>query len=192
VTAFTEAIKRIDTINVTDPRLLVVDGEEQPRALAQGLSASAWVVRLRPDADEPLVLAARAHHLKRWTVPRDSYPDGRAGYLRWRKSLYGVHADELAAIMRECGYDDASVERGRTIVAKRGLGHDPDVQVFEDAVCLAFLATEYDELADRLDDEKMVDVVRKTLKKMSAEAIALAAEVPLSETGQRQLAAALS
>ena len=57
---------------------------------------------------------------------------------------------------------------------KRNLTRDPDVQVLEDALCLVFVETQFAELAAKLDPAKMVDVVRKTLKKMSAEGRAMA------------------
>ena len=57
--------------------------------------------------------------------------------------------------------------RASAIVAKLGLGSDPEVQVFEDAVCLTFVETQFDTTADRLDANLMVDVVAKTLAKMS-------------------------
>ena len=73
---FQAAIARIDAANSADPR-----GYELP--YAQRLSA--WVDRLSPNASEPLRLAARAQHLCRWLIPRDSYPAGRIAYLKWRE-----------------------------------------------------------------------------------------------------------
>jgi hypothetical protein len=66
------------------------------------------------------------------------------------------------------------------IVRKRGLGKDAEVQVFEDALCLVFVETQLHDLAARVEQEKMVDVVRKTLVKMSPRAIDLALELDLA------------
>src|SRR5690606_23738600 len=98
-----------------------------------------WVARLSPDASEALHLAARAHHIRRWEVPRNTYPEGRQGYLQWRSDLHGVHAGHAAAILREHGYDEAMIDRVGAIISKRGLRRDPEVQVFEDALSLVFL-----------------------------------------------------
>jgi Domain of unknown function (DUF4202) len=132
--------------------------------------ATAWVRRLRPDAGEALLLAARAHHLRRWAVPRADYPDGRAGYLRWKRDLQARHAADVARILDAVGYDAGTIERVAAIVRKRGLGRDPDVQALEDALCLVFIETQFSDLAARLEPDKMVDVVRKTLAKMSDDA----------------------
>src|SRR4029453_4571429 len=130
------------------------DGE--PLALAQGRLAEGWVIRLDPGASSALRLAARAHHLRRWVVPRASYPQGRAGYLRWRRDQKQRHATELREILQDAGVEPPVVDRATAIVAKIGLGRDPEVQVFEDAVCLTFLETQLDETADRLDPDLMV------------------------------------
>ena len=143
-----------------------------------------WVRRLDPDATDLQLIAARAHHLRRWSVPRSSYPDGRSGYLRWRTALCKQHGEEVAAILAEVGYDEAEIDRVRSIVRKDGLARDPQVQTHEDALCLVFLTTQFDELSERLGDEHIVEVVRKTLTKMSEEGIGRAVELPLSERGR--------
>jgi hypothetical protein len=163
VTAHQSAIEAIDHANADDPNTW----NDEPLALAQGRIAHGWVVRLDPAASDALQLAARAHHLRRWVVPRASYPEGRPGYLRWRRDQKQRHAAELSEILSAAGVEPATVERAAAIVAKVGLGSDPEVQVFEDAVCLTFVETQFDTTADRLDADLMVDVVAKTLAKMS-------------------------
>jgi hypothetical protein len=187
VEATVRAIEMIDLANDDDPR----DWRGEPLALAQGRLAHDWVLRLDPDASDALRLAVRAHHLRRWVVPRDSYPDGRPGYLRWRRDQKQRHADELRSLLEECGVDEPTVSRATTIVAKVGLGSDPEVQVFEDAVCLTFLETQLDSTADRLDEERMVTVIAKTLAKMSDAGRSAAMTIVLDERGAALVARAL-
>src|SRR5437763_15523522 len=138
---FDRAMAAIDDANGADPTTLVVDGQARPKALTEGELVSAWVEKLCPDAGEALLLAARAHHLRRWTTPRSTYPEGRAGYLRWRRDLYDFHATEVGAILATEGYDAAFIARVQDLVRKRNLraGTDADMQTLEDAICLAFL-----------------------------------------------------
>jgi hypothetical protein len=175
---FDRAVAAIDAANADDPH-----GKE----LRHAELATAWVRRLRPDAGEALLLATRAHHLRRWAIPRDSYPDGRNGYLRWRKALQKNHASDVGRILGSEGYDAGTVSRVQDIVQKRRLASDPEVQVFEDALCLVFLEDQLDALGARLDAEKSVEVLRKTLDKMSDEAIGLALELDLSAGGRALL-----
>lgn len=169
-----ESRAAIDAANAADPRSH--DGE--PLALVQGRRAEEWVVRLDPEASDALRLAARAHHLRRWALPRSDYPEGRAGYLRWRRAQRERHARDLAAILDEACVDGSVAARATRIVAKRGLGSDPEVQTFEDAASLTFLETELRSVLDRLDDDtKAADIVAKTMAKMSAAGRERAAEV---------------
>jgi len=180
VERFDRAIAAIDAANADDPNTIVVRGEGRPKELAHAELVSEWVVSLQPDASEALRLAARAHHLRRWTVPRTSYPAGRAGYLRWRRDLHEQHAREVGEILQGVGYDDATIARVQDLVRKRGLGKDPEVQTLEDALCLVFLETQFHDLAARLDRDKLDGVVDKTLKKMSPAAIARVADLDLT------------
>jgi Domain of unknown function (DUF4202) len=177
----------IDAANAADPN----EHDGEPLALLQGRLAEGWVVRLDPEASAALRLAARAHHLRRWVVPRASYPDGRAGYLRWRRDQKQRHAAELRELLEGASVDPAVVERAAAIVAKVGLGRDPEVQVFEDAVCLTFLETQLGETADRLDVDHMTSVIAKTLTKMSEPGKAAALTIELDQRGRDLLARAV-
>jgi hypothetical protein len=161
------ALDAIDAANAGDPHTIMIDGVSRPKELAHAELMTRWVRTLDPDCSDEQLLAARAHHLRRWTIPRDSYPDGRAGYLRWRTALKRQHADDVGEILRGAGYDDDLVARVQAIVSKQGLGRDPAVQVHEDALCLVFLETQLDELAGKLGEDKTIDVLQKTAKKMS-------------------------
>ncbi len=184
------AVAAIDAANAQDPNSIDVRGAVQPLALAHGRLAVGWVQRLRPDAPETVLVAARAHHLRRWEVPRASYPDERPGYLRWRRDQKTRHAADVAAILGPSGYDDAEIARVQALIKRDGLGSDPDTQLVEDAACLVFVETQLVSTAATLEPERMVTVLQKTAQKMSAEAVALIGEVPLTDDGRAILAAA--
>jgi hypothetical protein len=187
---YATALAGIDAANAEDPNEVEVAGERGPKELVHALLMTAWVERLDPQADELQLLAARAHHLRRWVVPREEYPDGRAGYLRWRAAQKKRHAAEVGGILEAAGYGPDEVARVGQIIRKEGLGRDPQVQTHEDAVCLVFMQTGFEELTERLGTEKMVDVVAKTLRKMSPAGIAAAAAQPMSAELQTVVARA--
>lgn len=172
-----QAIAAIDAANADDPNTLVWAGRERPKELLHAELMTRWVHRLDEDATEAQLLAARAHHLRRWVLPRGGYPEGRAGYLRWRKDLNRRHVTETSAILAGLGYDPSEIERVQQLIAKTGRVSDPQVQTHVDALCLVFLQTQFAPLAERLGDDKTVDVVARTLAKMSprgrSEALAL-------------------
>jgi hypothetical protein len=170
---FDQAVAAFERDNAGDPVSLNIGGTERPRELVQAERLAEWVERLRPDASEALRLAARCQHIRRWEVPRSTYPDGRIGYLEWRKALSRFHADRASEILRGAGYDDATIDRVRAINQKRGIKQDPDVQSIEDALCLVFLEHELQDFAAKHPPEKVADILRTSWQKMS-------------EQGQRQ------
>lgn len=189
---FDRAIAAIDAANADDPHSIEVRGTSRPKELAHADLMTEWVHCLDPAATDAQLLAARAHHLRRWSVSRSAYPEGRAGYLRWRTALRRQHAAEVGVLLEAVGYDAETIERVQAIVNKQGLSRDPAIQTHEDALCLVFLETQLADLVDSLGDDKIVAVIRKTAAKMSPTALALAADLPLSDRDRALLGRALA
>lgn len=171
------AYAAIDEENGRDPRRAPDVG--LPAELVYGQRMTAWLERLEPHASEVLRVAVRAQHLGRYAVPREQYPEGRAGYRRWRGDLARRHAEGAAAIAAAAGFAAAEVGRVRDLVLKKGVKVDPEAQLLEDAACLVFLEHHFAELAGRTERGKMIDIVQKTWRKMSPRAHAEALALPL-------------
>ena len=186
------AIAAIDAANAEDPNTVVVNGVARPKEVVHAERMTHWVGVLAPDASDAQLLAARGHHLRRWVSPRDTYPAGRAGYHRWRADQRERQALEVGALLAEIGYDDDTIERVRTIVAKQGLGRDPDVQTHEDALCLVFLEQQLDPVAVQLGDDHTIQVLRRTARKMSPAGLAATSAISFSDEGAALLGAALA
>lgn len=177
---FQAAVAAFDAANAGDPNQRTVAGALRPRELVDAERLSEWIDRVMPEAPEALRLAARCQHLGRWHIPRSDYPQGRAGYLRWRTALSRFHADEAERILRRVGYDDATIAEVRRINVKQGLRSDPLVQAMEDALCLSFLEHELEEFAGKHDSDKVISILQKTWKKMSPHARELAGGLALA------------
>lgn len=161
----------IDAVNASDP----VEG----RALVYGQRMSQRLAAFAPQASEALQIAARAQHIERWVVPRDSYPMDRIGYLKWRKDLQHHHAKRTGELMAAAGYDEGEIARVGALLRKEGLKSNADTQTLEDVICLVFLEHEAPEFIARHDDAKVGDILAKTAKKMSARGLAEIATLPL-------------
>ena len=158
---FEAAIAAMDAANRADPK-----GKE----LEYARRMTDWLEKLAPDAPETVRLAARAQHLRRWEIPRSSFPEGRIGYLSWRTTLYQFHAEQAGTILRQVGYEEPTVAAVQGLLKKQKLKIDPDAQLLEDVVCLVFLQYEFADFLEQHahEEEKVIDIVRKTWKKMSA------------------------
>jgi len=189
---FERAIAAIDAANAEDPNRLTFAGESLPKELVHAELVTRWIEKLVDDPDEALRLAARAHHLKRWERPRSGHPEGRAGYHRWRRDLQQYHADEAAKILAAAGYEAPLIERVGDLIHKRGLASDPDAQALEDALCLVFVETQLADFSSKHPEAKVVDILVKSLRKMSPAGHAAAREISLSEKAAALLERAVS
>lgn len=177
---FSDAVERIDAANGADPESEEVDGRLVPKALLYGRRMSACLEDLAPDASEALRLAVRCQHIQRWKIPRSEFPVGRLGYRQWRTELAWYHAQTAGSILRDVGYDDGLVERVQSLVRKERYKADPEAQTLEDVACLVFLRYYLPAFAEKQTEEKLVDILAKTWKKMSDAGRAAARGVELS------------
>ena len=164
------AVARLDAANAADP---------QGRELPYAEQLTAWVHRLALTPSTALQLAARAQHLNRWMIPRESYPPDRLGYLKWRADLKQFHAQQAAEILVAVGYDEATVAQVQDLIRKRNFPHDPASRILEDALCLVFLETQLAPTTAKTGADKMVQILQRTWKKMTPRAQALALALPL-------------
>ncbi len=191
-TRFETAIARFDAANAEDPNTEAVDGVARPKELLYAQRMTTWLDKLAPDASEVLRLAARAQHIRRWAISRRDYPMTRTGYLKWRTTLYRFHADTAGDILREVGYDGATVAAVQSLLRKERLKRNPDMQCLEDVICLVFLESYFADFAPQHDAQKVLDVVRKTWKKMSPRGQAAARDLTLPPAAHALLDKALT
>ncbi len=186
-----QTLRRFDEYNAADPNLFTWEGQTCPQELFLAHKLHEWVMALAPDASEALVLASRCQHIGRWEITRDSYPEGRIGYLTWRKALARHHAQIADRIMQETGYPQDVRDRVTAILMKQGIKQDPDVQVMENALCLVFLQYQYEAFHPAHPD-KIVEILRKSLLKMDGAGHQQALTLPYSPTGMAYLKQALA
>src|SRR5215510_10607272 len=158
-------IAAIDAANAADPNSIEVEGQRQPAELVYGRRMSTTLAQMAPAPSEPLRIAARGQHIERWRSPRKSYPDGRAGYLKWRKDLKEVHAQRLSEIMAAAGYEAGEIARVSALVRKDKL--EPEAQLLEDVVCVVFLEHYLAAFIAKTEASKIPGILAKTWRKMS-------------------------
>lgn len=165
--AYARARQLIDAAHAADPAR-AADG--RAAELVYGERVEAWVARLIPDAPPLLRLAARCQHLERWLTPRATFPEGKVGYLNWRRSLYVKQAERARALLLEAGVSATEAAEVATWVSKTGLKTNPGTQALEDAAVLVFLENEITAFAAQHADyprEKFVEILQKTWRKLS-------------------------
>ena len=185
-TAFNRAVALIDAANDEDPNQVEVDGKHWPKERLYSERMSDMLERFAPDADEVAKLAIRAQHIQRWKSPREAYPEGRQGYLQWRTGLYKFHAETTGELLQKAGYEDDFIQRVKKAVGKKAIKVNRDTQLLEDVTDLVFIEHYMLEFAGKhpeYSEEKWLDIIRKTWKKMSesAQQFALSGNIRLPE-----------
>ena len=186
-----EAISRIDAANAEDPNQQIYQGTKFPKELAHARRRSEWLDLLAPDADDLIRIAARAMHIRRWTIPRSSYAMGRSGYHEWRGALARFHADTVAEMLKEIGFSGTEIDTVSRLIREKGPGSDTDRQVIEDIACLAFFELDLVAFAASQKSEKLADILRRTWRKMSPKAQAIARSDSIPRDAQQLIEAAL-
>lgn len=186
-----QTLRLFDQYNGADPNLFTWEGQTCPQELFLAEKLHDWVLKLAPDASEPLLLASKCQHIGRWEIARNSYPEGRIGYLSWRKALMRHHAGIAEDIIKGAGYPDSVADRVTAILMKQGIKQDADVQVMENALCLVFLQYQYEAFHPAHGD-KIVEILRKSLLKMDSAGHERALSLPYTPAGLEHLKQALA
>lgn len=175
-----KAFITFDAYNANDPNQETFKGESHPKELLYAQRMTERLSAFSPNAPEHVQLAARSQHIGRWEIPRNAYPMDRKGYLQWRNAEKFHHADIADRILQSCRYDEAMIEKVKFLLLKKELHTNADTQLLEDVVCLVFIEHYLEEFTAKHEDDKVVDILRKTLKKMSPQAIDEAVRIPVS------------
>ena len=189
---FEQARKRIYAAHHEDPNKVTLNGTELPYETHYSQKMESYLTKRKADASDVLKLAICGQHFRRWEVPRDSYPMTKIGYHTWRTHLKKRQAEGVGQILDECGYALPDTERCMAMIKKEGLKPgEEDVQVLEDVACLVFLDDQFDEFKDKHDEEKVVNILKKTWVKMSKEGQDLALQIPMTDDCKALVAKAL-
>ncbi len=189
--ALEATLAAIDVANAEDPRK--VDGRAFESLYAERMSAR--LAAIYPDASDLLKIAARAQHLRRWEIPRGDYPEGRRGYNDWRRACRVHHATLVGEIMRANGYDETVIAHVGALIRKEQLKKDPESQALENVAAVVFLEYYFEDFLAKYegyDDEKIVDILGKTLCKMSPRGHEAALALPLPQRARDLVAAAVA
>ena len=107
----------------------------------------------------------------------------RPGYLKWRTELKKFHAQKASEILASVGYDKDVQEKVSFLLQKKQLKRNEDTQTIEDVICLVFLQFYFDPFIEKHSEEKIVDIIQKTWKKMSEKGHDAALQLTYSDLG---------
>ncbi len=176
-----QAFERFDAANGEDPNTEMYLGNSYPKEVLYAIRMTEKLNDFAPGASEALRLTARCQHICRWEIPRESYDMNRTGYLKWRQDLKKFHARKAAEILGEVGYSKEIIEKVGFLLQKKGLKKNEETQTLEDVICLVFLEYYFEPFAAEHAEDKIIDILQKTWRKMSGKGHQAAMGLPLSK-----------
>lgn len=187
-----QAFDLFDKANEQDPNKETYQGKTYAKEVLYAMRMTKKLNSFAPNASETLKLTARCQHICRWEIPRDSYEMNRTGYLKWRQDLKKYHAKKASEILTAVGYDQNIIERVAFLLEKKQLKKNEETQTLEDVICLVFLEYYFEPFAKKYSEEKLIDILQKTWRKMSKEGQDAALKLPLSKSSLELVGKALS
>ena len=175
------AFQQFDEANKQDPNTEVFEGTTYPKEVLYGIRMTERLNAFDPNASEALRLTARCQHICRWEIPRESYEMNREGYLRWRQELKKFHATKATSILEDIGYDKETIDNVKFLLQKKQLKKNEETQTLEDVICLVFLEFYFEPFAHKHPEDKTIDILQKTWRKMSTKGQEAALKLPLSK-----------
>jgi hypothetical protein len=167
----------IDEVNATDPR-------DDPQELVYGKRMTETLEKYDPSASDVVKIACRGQHIARWLIRRSEFPEGKHGYLRWRKQLYAMHAKMMRELLEnDGGFSKQEIDKVCCLVGKEwDLKNDLEAAAVEDVAALLFLEHSFPPFTDKINErDKMVCIVEKTWQKMSPKAHQIALSMSMEK-----------
>ena len=187
-----QAFELFDAANAKDPNTEIFEGKTYPKEVLYAERMTNTLNSFAPKASEALQLTARSQHICRWEIGRDLYPMNREGYLRWRQELKKFHAKKASEILKKVGYSEEAITKVAFLLEKKQLKKNEDTQTLEDVVCLVFLTYYFEPFAAKHPEDKTIDILQKTWRKMSEKGQQAALQLPLSQSSLALVSKAIS
>lgn len=186
------AFRRFDAANQQDPNTEEFEGKTYPKEVLYAIRMTEKVNDFAPDASEALQLTARCQHIRRWEIPRESYEMNRVGYLKWRQDLKKFHAEIATSILQDVGYAEETISEVAFLLEKKQLKKNEDTQTLEDVICLVFLEHYFEAFSKEHPEDKIINILQKTWRKMSEKGQEAALKLPISKSAQELVSKAVN
>jgi hypothetical protein len=186
---YTKAVSAINALHETDINLAIFNGSEMPSELVYSQRMLETLSGFSSNAGFALQLAVQCEHIERWKIARNLFPMDKPGYFQWRRAVMEFQLSRTVETLKTVGIDDADSAEVIDILSKKGKEKNVNAQIVEDVACIVFVQWYLEAFAAKHDFEKVVDIVRKTVKKMSNEGLNAVQAKPLSDYVHKVLAA---
>lgn len=97
-----------------------------------------WVLKLKPDADIALQLAALGHDIDRSIEDRRKRREDFAIYDEYKKEHALLSAKIMCEILQKHGFDEATIAKVKKLIENHEVGGEGDVEVLKEADSITY------------------------------------------------------
>lgn len=183
-TQYHKAKEKINQEHSLDLTFNTEGGIEYPAELLYSNRMLSILELVLPESSNVMKIAALCQHLKRWQIPRDNFPYDRRGYHEWRRVVMDYQLEQTRLVLSDVGIEKDDITQITTILKEQGNKLNRDSQIIMDTACLVFLKWYMEPFSAKHQHEKVFDILKKTMRKMSSNGIKLIAKLDLSTSSQ--------
>ena len=177
---YNDALKLIDKAHNEDPAYVTIDGNKVSDEFLYSERMLNQLLAYYPDSNPFIKLSAKCHHLKRWEVDRKLYPMDKQGYFNWRRVVAKHQLNIAKEILTKAEFSEEEIDKVISCLKKENIKRIPEAQIIEDVACMVFIQFYLEEFAKPHQDDKVIDILYKTMLKMSDPGIETCKKLPLS------------
>jgi hypothetical protein len=184
---YQKATIEIEKIHSSDPIQETLNGKQYPAEVLYCKRILNILDLVDPHSSYAMKLAVQCQHLQRWGVPRSEYTYDRRGYHQWRRKVMEYQLQQTQTVLSRAGVDGEDIRWIMTAIEKQGDKSNPEAQIITDTACLVFLKWYMEPFAVKHESEKVIDIMKKTLRKMSVAGVNLVSKLDLPASSLKVL-----
>lgn len=181
----------IDRAHAVDLNKELENGQLFPAELLYSKRMLEMLELMNPQSSNELKLAVQCQHLKRWGIPRGDFPYDRRGYHQWRRAVMDFQLAQTKELLAEAGVEEVDLGHILNVLKNQGNKQEHESQLVMDTACLVFLKWYMEPFATKHESEKVADILKKTMRKMTGTAINLIPDIELPASAKLLLEQAI-
>jgi hypothetical protein len=182
-----KATLELEKVHGMDTTREIYNGNQYPSESLYSHRMLQMLEKVNAEASNILKLAAQCQHLKRWNIPRGEYPYNRRGYHEWRRVVMEYQLKEMEEILSKVGISNEDILLVTDALRNQGDKSNSNAQIITDTACLVFIKWYMEPFATKHQSEKVTDIMKKTMRKMSETGLQLISRLNLPTTASQIL-----
>ena len=139
-----------------------------------------WVLKLKPDADIALQLAALGHDIDRSIEDRRKKREDFAIYDEYKKEHALLSAQIMYDILRKHGFDETTIAKVKYLIENHEIGGEGDVEILKEADSIAYF-NNLSHYQQTHTQEQTIDKIRFMYNRLNDKAKSMVSQIDFKD-----------